>query len=102
MTRYFVEFNEDGEGNWICNHLDTPTPTTLSTAADLLECVMGTYNHLDEDCFRVIFAGTGIVADNDVTNAVLAFIEDRNEADAREAAEDLRHERQERHGFEQV
>lgn len=93
-TRYYIEYYDGA--NWICEHLKTPTPETLSAAADLLEYVIA--EHGATNTYRV----TVSCAPYDKTDEVLNFIDARNEEAAREAAEDEAHERSERHSWEQV
>lgn len=60
--RYFIERSEkerpshgaDDRKDWICDHLDTPTPDTLSKAADLFDYIR---HHYPLDYFRVTVIG---------------------------------------------
>lgn len=94
MTRYYIEYKDGND--WLCDHMQTPTPTTICAAADMLE-----YLRL-EMCLTDEWRVTSSCAPHDKTDDVLNFIDAREAEAAREAAEDDAHERQERHSWEQV
>lgn len=95
--RYIIEYRIPPLGCWAAIGDEYETPATKSEAC----AVLSEHRQDDSDEYRV----TLLMADNtwtDVTLAILGQIEDDEREAEREAEQDARHERQERHGWEQV
>ena len=93
MDRYIIEYRDEARGDWSIDYMQAPTPHSANNAAHVLTYLRDQMGEGYE--FRVAMLDEMEGTFADVTISIEMIIADREEAKAREIAEDCAHERSE-------